>query len=1035
MLPNETERILEMVATGAPLSESLCALIEFLESRAPGVRGSILLLDQEGVQVYHGASSPLPSPLITAMDGQPSRSQAGSCDTEILPREPVFVENIAVDPSWEGHRNIALKNGVHAHWSTPIIDAKKRVLGTLTLYNAKPELPTHEHLRLMDTVTHIASIAISREHEEEALRESEAAFRRLFESSRDAIMTLNIDKGFLSGNPAAIALFRCADEAEFISLSPADVSPEFQPDGRRSYEKAREMMELALDKGAHFFEWMHKRTDGTEFFADVLLTRMNPGLNGLIQATVRDISERKSAEVKLQRLTQLYAALSQCNQAIVRCTCESELFPQVCRDIVNFGGLKMAWIGILDDATKRIVPVASFGAGQDYLETLYISVVADKPAGRGPVGTALRENRAVWCQDFKRDPMTVPWQETATQYGLAASAAIPLHCNGQPIGTFALYAGTAHAFDESIQTLLLEMALDIDYALTSFDRETRRQRAEEDLRESEQRLRTIIETEPECIKVIGLQGELMDINATGLKLLEVSSLEEARQNSLLDFIPPEFHENLETLRRQVMQGQNAIAEFEIVGLKGTRRQVETHAAPLRDAKGNITALLGITRDITERRRNEARIQYLANYDVLTGLPNRAQLDEHLRYALSLAKRSNGHLALMFLDLDRFKEINDSLGHGTGDALLVMVAKRLQSLLREEDTISRLGGDEFIAMLPGSDAQGAAQVAQKILDIVATPYQIERYELSVTVSIGIAVYPGDGINLETLSQSADTAMYRAKNEGRNGYRFFTPEMQARTTRNMQLVNALRHALEYDQFDLYYQPQISLVNNRIVGAEALLRWNHPELGQISPAEFIPVAEDTGLIIPIGEWVIRKAIQQLKQWLDHGALPVIMAVNLSAVQFLFSSLSDLISRLLQEASVPSHLFELELTEGVAMHDPQSAIAIMTSLSEQGIRLSIDDFGTGYSSLNYLKKFNVYKLKIDQSFVQNISTAEEDRAIISAIISMAKSLGLKTIAEGVETHEQLVFLQNQGCDEGQGYYFSQPLPANQFDTWLSHR
>ncbi|WP_337955070.1 EAL domain-containing protein [Ferrovum myxofaciens] len=279
------------------------------------------------------------------------------------------------------------------------------------------------------------------------------------------------------------------------------------------------------------------------------------------------------------------------------------------------------------------------------------------------------------------------------------------------------------------------------------------------------------------------------------------------------------------------------------------------------------------------------------------------------------------------------------------------------------------------------------------------------------------------------------MYRAKNEGRNSYRFFTPEMQARTTRNMQLVNALRHALECDQFDLYYQPQISLVTNRIIGAEALLRWNHPELGQVSPAEFVPVAEDTGLIIPIGEWVIRRAIQQLRQWLDRGISPIVIAVNLSAVQFLFSNLSVLIPRLLQEASVPSHLFELELTEGVAMHDPQGAIAILTSLFEQGIRLSIDDFGTGYSSLNYLKKFNVNKLKIDQSFVQNISTAEEDRAIIAAIISMAKSLGLKTIAEGVETREQLIFLREQGCNEGQGYYFSQPLPVSQFDTWLFHR
>ena len=437
----------------------------------------------------------------------------------------------------------------------------------------------------------------------------------------------------------------------------------------------------------------------------------------------------------------------------------------------------------------------------------------------------------------------------------------------------------------------------------------------------------------------------------------------------------------------------------------------------------------------ERTEATQRIQYLAHFDILTGLPNRAQLDDHLNYALSLAKRSNGRLAIMFLDLDHFKDINDTLGHSIGDTLLIELAKRIKSVLREEDTASRLGGDEFILMLPGTDAPGAARVAQKLLAVITQPCEIEQHELTVTASIGIALYPEDGANLETLSKNADAAMYRVKQDGRQGYRFFTQEMQTRSTRNLQLVNALRHALERNQLQLHYQPQICIQDGRVVGAEALLRWQHPELGSISPAEFVSVAEDSGLILPIGEWVVRTAVQQAKEWFNKGHSPMVIAVNLSAVQFRHPDLPELVSRILSEAGLPPEYLELELTEGVAMHDPQSAIAVMNDLHERGVRMSIDDFGTGYSSLSYLKKFKVYKLKIDQSFVRDINTDSEDRAIVSAVINLARSLGLRTIAEGVETPGQLAFLIEQGCNEVQGYYYSKPLVSDQFEEFVWSR
>ncbi len=444
----------------------------------------------------------------------------------------------------------------------------------------------------------------------------------------------------------------------------------------------------------------------------------------------------------------------------------------------------------------------------------------------------------------------------------------------------------------------------------------------------------------------------------------------------------------------------------------------------------VTLALNKISLMDERQRAEERIRHLAYFDALTGLPNRTQLNDHLQYALSLAKRSNGHLAVMFLDLDHFKDINDTLGHTIGDALLVELAQRLHLALREEDTVSRLGGDEFILMFPGTDGHGAAQVAQKLLDVITRPYLIEQYELSVSASIGIALYPNDGEDLETLSKRADSAMYRAKQEGRNGYRFFTQEMQAKAVRNLQLVHALRHALERNELHVHYQPQVAMQGNNIVGAEALLRWQHPELGAISPAEFIPAAEDSGLILPIGEWVLRNAVQQTKTWMEDGAAPMVISVNLSAAQFRHPDLPDLVSRILDEVGLPPEYLELELTESVAMHDPEGAIGVMNALHDRGIRISIDDFGTGYSSLSYLKKFKVYKLKIDQSFVRDISTDAEDKAIVSAIIHMARSLGLKTIAEGVETSGQLAFLKEQQCDEAQGYYYSKPLSAEQFEV-----
>ncbi len=472
------------------------------------------------------------------------------------------------------------------------------------------------------------------------------------------------------------------------------------------------------------------------------------------------------------------------------------------------------------------------------------------------------------------------------------------------------------------------------------------------------------------------------------------------------------------------------AELELVQAKA---QLEALVAQRTEQLSQTVAALELK--IAEQQAAEARAERLAMFDALTGLPNRHLLADRATQAIDIARRGDEPLAVLFLDLDHFKNVNDSLGHRVGDALLAQLATRLRGAVREQDTVARTGGDEFVLVLPLTDIAGAAHLATKLMALASAPFQVEQQELTVTPSMGIAMFPTDGDDFDTLLKCADAAMYRAKKDGRNAYRFFTSEMQTQSARALQLENALRRALERGQLSLHYQPQLSLDAagaTRIVGAEALLRWQHPELGWVSPAEFIPVAETSGLILPIGEWVLHEAMGQLRRWDEAGLTGLTMAVNLSAVQFRHDDLPALVGRALAETGMPAGRLELELTEGAAMDNPAMAITVMNELHARGVQLSIDDFGTGYSSLSYLKKFRVGKLKIDQSFVRDLTDDAEDRAIVDAVIRMAGALGLQTLAEGVETEGQLAFLRSQGCQAVQGYLFSRPLTAVAFAAFV---
>jgi len=459
----------------------------------------------------------------------------------------------------------------------------------------------------------------------------------------------------------------------------------------------------------------------------------------------------------------------------------------------------------------------------------------------------------------------------------------------------------------------------------------------------------------------------------------------------------------------------------------------TTRAILQGTQEDPKEILTVSRDVTERKETEERLLYLANYDSLTGLPNRALFRDRLRRAIARAQRNDTRVALLFLDLDRFKNINDSLGHQAGDQLLRGVARRLKHYARKGDTIARLGGDEFTVILEGiNHPDDAAVVAKKILELMEPAFKVDGHEVVASPSIGITVYPDDAADMRTLLKNADTAMYRSKERGRNRYQFYTSDMNAKAYQYLLLENNLRHALEREEFCLHFQPQLDLHTQGIIGIEALLRWNHPEQGLISPENFIPFTEETGLIIPIGQWVLRAACKEAMHWQRSGLAPVRVAVNLSMRQFRQKDFVNMVAEALDESGLEAKYLELEITESFLAHNVEQATAILRDLHDLGVQLSIDDFGTGYSSLNYLRNFPLNTLKIDQSFVQDISKNPEGATIAEAIIALGQSLGLNVMAEGVESEDQVFFLRGRGCDQVQGYLFSHPLPSDQVMSWM---
>jgi len=596
----------------------------------------------------------------------------------------------------------------------------------------------------------------------------------------------------------------------------------------------------------------------------------------------------------------------------------------------------------------------------------------------------------------------------------------------------------AQALNAGAQDYLIKGQIEASGLFRALRYAIERKIMEETLFEEKERAQVTLRSIGEGVICADIFGNVTFLNlvaekSTGWSLQEAAGRPMAEIFRTRDNADGECTETTAEMAILQIRGLHLPSACVLIRRDGTAIPIEESIAPIHNREGNAIGAVIVFRDVSAARATALQITHSAQHDFLTGLPNRMLLNDRIDQAIIQAQRSRMQVAVLFLDLDGFKHINDSLGHPIGDKLLKSIALRLVKCVRSTDTVSRQGGDEFVVLLSEVNRPNSAAItASKILEAVAKSHSIDQHDLHVTASIGVSAYPDDGLNAETLIKNADTAMYQMKENGRQGFRFFTAAMNARAVERQSIEESLRRALIRNEFVLHYQPIISLGTKAIVGAEALIRWTHPTRGPLSPAQFIPIAEDCGLIVPIGRWVLREACKQARDWIDAGYPAISMAVNVSAMEISEVRFLEGVFGILRDSGLEPGLLEIELTESVLMKRVESTVVILKSLRDKGVHVAIDDFGTGYSSLSYLRKFPIDTLKVDQSFVRQIGAGGGDAAIVTAVIGMARSLKLRLVAEGVETKAELNFLENHKCDVAQGFYFSKPVGAEEFAKLL---
>ncbi|KYG97682.1 GAF domain-containing protein [Bradyrhizobium sp. DOA1] len=800
--------------------------------------------------------------------------------------------------------------------------------------------------------------------------------------------------------------------------------------------------------------------------------------------------EKAKADKQRDRLSGMFAALSATNEAIMRAETREELFEVACQAAVLGGMFASATIGLIDEPCELVRVVAVKGRLQERMVGRSCAISPDHPEGQGIIGTSVRTRQPCVINDYMHDPRSAHWHAKAVEDGTRAAASFPLLRAGQdPIGILLFLAPEEDTFTPDLVELLERLAENVSFALDNFERAEEKARTEAQ-KERLTRMFAALSATNEAIMRAKSRAELYDLvclaasngakfTSTTIALASADSDQlkivasagpssDTTRNVRLSVDPerPEgrgmagtaFRTRQPCISNDYLNDPRVSAFHAIVRGDGARSgaaiplvvhdlavgvmiymstESETFTTEFVELLQRLAANVAFAMEnfdrADEKNKADERIEYLASHDSLTDLPNRETFNGLLREAIDTAHRHDHRFAVLFIDLDRFKVINDSLGHEAGDLLLLEVANRLRGALRARDVVARLGGDEFVVILDQcGEIDDVQHIATGLLSALAEPMELAGHECHTTASIGIAMYPANGSDAQTLTKNADMAMYLAKEDGKNGYRFFSKEVKTQSIERLSLESALRRALEREQFSLNYQPKVDMETGQITGVEALLRWTHPDLGNVSPAQFIPLAEETGLIVPIGRWVLNEACAQAMAWQRRGLLPLSMAVNLSPRQFADEHLLQDVDEALAVSGMSPVLLQLEVTESMMMRNVGRALKVLDAIQSRGIRLAIDDFGTGYSSMSLMKHFPIDTIKIDRSFVRDLPQDSEDQAIAQAIISMGKALGMTVVAEGVENAEQEAFLRTHGCDEMQGYLISRPLPARQMAELL---
>lgn len=806
---------------------------------------------------------------------------------------------------------------------------------------------------------------------EKALSTSEQAYRSLVENAPEAITILDVDLGRLvEANPHATQLFAMTRK-QLLSIGPAEFSPEYQPDGRRSDVAAPEYIKRAIEGETPVFEWMHRDAQGEKIPCEVRLSRLPDPDRILIRGTIMDIRDRKKAEELRERLGR-----------------------------------------ILDNSSNEIYVFAA--------DTLRFTQV--NASARTNLGFSNEELAGMTPMDVTPEFSLETFQERVEPLRSGAANDLRLHY------THRRKDGTHYPVDVSLQMSRHE---DPQVFVAILQDMTEKLEAENALRESESYNRTLFEESAIGLLLCDMQGEIIDANPAFAAIIG-RSVEETQNLRCGEITPERFAgedaEQLDTLQRD---GRFGPYEKELIHSDGHSVPVRLSARILlKDGKQYIWSSV---EDITEYKRARDRIDHLAFHDVLTDLPNRELVRDRLQHAIQLGRRGDKLVGVMFLDIDRFKTINDSLGHGFGDELLKQVAERLKHNVREADTVARFGGDEFIVIAEGlSDERQLGLLAETLIDAVRAPFHLGGRELFVTTSIGITLAPMEDIDVDTLIARADMAMYKAKESGRNNYQFHSPEMGKVATLATAIESDLRGALERSELLMYLQPIHSIASERPIGMEALMRWKHPQRGLVNPAEFIPVMENSGMIVPASRWILRSSCQFLRSVRDATRQDLSIAVNFSAHCFYDSGIAEFVAQTLRACGIEANQLTLEITESTLFQDPERVYPVLQNLKDLGVLIALDDFGTGQSSLSHLRNFPIDIVKIDRGFIREVPEHESDRKLVSAVIAMTRNLNKTVVAEGVEKEAQLAFLKERDCDRVQGYFFSPPLPTEEMLSYL---